>query len=49
LDSRGKVEGPKVAEPPKDAKTVQRDLFHDSSAALDTVRKELRGILELLK
>src|SRR5271166_496453 len=30
LDSRGKVEGPKVAEPPKDAKTVQRDLFHDS-------------------
>ena len=49
LDSRGKVEGPKVAEPPKDAKTVQRDLFHDSSGALEAVRKELRGILELLK
>src|ERR1700675_2597978 len=48
LDSRGKVDGPKVADPSKDAKTVQRDLFHDS-AALDTVRKELRGILELLK
>src|SRR5271167_5103272 len=48
LDSRTREAGPRAAEPPKDAKTVQRDLFRDPSAALDTVRKELRGILELL-
>jgi DNA-binding transcriptional MerR regulator len=47
LDSRGKVDGLKVA-PVKEAVSSQRDLFHDSSGALEKIRKELRGILELL-
>ncbi|HME09263.1 MAG TPA: MerR family transcriptional regulator [Bryobacteraceae bacterium] len=47
LDSRGKVEGLKVAAPAAQD-TKQTDLFHDSNAVLEQVRKELRGILELL-
>ena len=44
LESR-KGDGLKAASPSKEA---QADLFHDSHATLDQVRKELRGILELL-
>jgi DNA-binding transcriptional MerR regulator len=49
LDSRGKVDGLKVAAPPaKETKAAQGDLFHDPNAAFERIRKELRGILELL-
>lgn len=47
LDARGKVDGLKVAVPPA-KETKQSDLFHDPHAALDQIRKELRGILALL-
>jgi DNA-binding transcriptional MerR regulator len=51
LDSRGKVDGLKVAAAPASAKETktQRDLYHDPSGALEQIRKELRGILELLR
>ena len=48
LDSRGKSETPR--EKPAKPSTVQRDLFPDSSSALiDTVRKELQALAEILK
>jgi DNA-binding transcriptional MerR regulator len=50
LDSRGKVDGLKVAaQPAKETKTNQRDLYQDPSGALEEIRKELRGILDLLR
>jgi DNA-binding transcriptional MerR regulator len=49
LDGRGKGDGLKVAAPtPKETARSQGDLFTDPSGAFEQVRKELRGILELL-
>src|SRR5215470_4075297 len=48
LETRGKSEtprGPKAVKAPR----VQADLFSDSSAVLDTVRKELQALAEMLK
>jgi DNA-binding transcriptional MerR regulator len=48
LDSRGKSDTPR--EKPAKPATVQRDLFPDGSSALiDTVRKELQALAEILK
>jgi len=48
LESRPKGEGMKVAAAAAGKETQQADLFRDPSGTLDQVRKELRGILELL-
>ena len=49
LDTRGKSEMPRPEKAAKPA-VAQRDLFPDASAALiDTVRKELRALAEILK
>ena len=49
LDTRGKSETPRPEKAAKPA-VAQRDLFPDASASLiDTVRKELRALAEILK
>jgi DNA-binding transcriptional MerR regulator len=49
LDTRGKPETPRAEKASKPA-VAQRDLFPDASASLiDTVRKELRALAEILK
>jgi DNA-binding transcriptional MerR regulator len=49
LDTRGKSEAPRAEKAAK-ASASQRDLFQDASASLiDTVRKELRALAEILK
>jgi DNA-binding transcriptional MerR regulator len=49
LDSRGKAEAPRTEKSAK-APASQRDLFPDASSALiDTVRKELQALAEILK
>jgi len=47
LETRGKPE-PAAAKPAKAAR-VQRDLFSDSSPLIETVRKELRALADMLK
>jgi DNA-binding transcriptional MerR regulator len=49
LDTRGKTEAPRAEKPAKPG-VSQRDLFPDASSSLiDTVRKELRALAEILK
>ena len=50
LESRGKLQPVAVPEARKNRKRgVQANLFDNSGAAIDTVRKELREILKMLK
>ena len=50
LESRGKLQPVAVPEARKNRKRgVQANLFDSSGAAIDTVRKELREILKMLK
>jgi DNA-binding transcriptional MerR regulator len=50
LDTRGKSEAPRAEKASKPSAASQRDLFPDASAALiDSVRKELRALAEILK
>src|SRR5271170_6535486 len=50
LETRGKPEAARAEKAAKPSAAAQRDLFPDGSAALiDTVRKELRALAEILK
>ena len=48
LETRGKAQPGRAAKPPKPAK-AQGDLFSGSSPLIETVRKELLAIAEMLK
>jgi DNA-binding transcriptional MerR regulator len=48
LETRGKTEAPRAAKTAK-GREAQAPLFDESASLMDTVRKELRSLAELLK